>query len=128
MLRVKGARYSFVGFGVGLLFRRLGDRDRDFERYLDPEEDRDADFCLIRRAGLRDLDTDLEGERFVGFTNGLGGGDFDFTLGRPAGGIALFLLSFGSFTVSFPSTFISFVSFFTLRFSKHKIAVNLSKL
>ena len=109
--------YSFVGFGVGLLLRRLGererDRDLDFERNLD-EDELEADLCLLRRTGLGDLDTDLEADLLGAFTGGFGG-DFDLTLGCSGGGSALVLISFGSFVTSFPSTLTSFfVSFFTL--------------
>lgn len=117
MLRVRGETYNFDGFGVGLLLLRLGERDRDldFERYLDPEDELEADLCLIRRTGLGDLDTDLEWDLLGAFIGGLGGGDLDFTLGCSSGGTALVFVSFVSFVTSFPSTLISFfVSFFTL--------------
>lgn len=115
---VKEEIYSLVGFGVGLLLRRLGDRDFDLLWFLDPEEDLDKDLALILLnglfLGLGDFDTDLEGERRAGFATCLAGGDLDLDLGCSDGGKALVLVSLGSLMVSFPSTFISLVSFLIL--------------
>lgn len=126
-LRVRCATYSLVGFGVGLLLRRLGDREEPDE---DDERARGARF-----AGLGDFDTDFDTDRRVGLARGGGVGDLvtgdflgDFgggeTLGDlilGGGGGALSLTSLGSFVTSFTSfvsfSLTSFLALGTLSFS-----------
>lgn len=126
-LRVRCATYSLVGFGVGLLLRRLGEREEPDE---DDERARGARF-----AGLGDFDTDFETDRRVGLARGGGVGDLvtgdflgDFgggeTLGDlilGGGGGALSLTSLGSFVTSFTSfvsfSLTSFLALGTLSFS-----------